>query len=227
MDHRFPDNTLHDSWFIKLSDGTFVPMVKIGNTNIQTKKGTPSWTIRSIHWFDGGEKLSYTREEIFDWLNAKYEVAVKKWRENEEIHWDKAKWYMGFYMYCSFPKVNSWFDRYRLFFEDAINKAVEIKDFALDPVPSLHHGLRVCYLDNDDYDGIEYGQASDKLKTAKMFISVDTEKDLRFVWNYAKTEMKLRYTWLIPGWWGKPTYQFPQSVLTEYPHLRYKEGYLF
>ncbi len=106
-----------------------------------------------------------------------------------------------------------------------MEKAVEITSFAMDPFPFLLHGLRVCYLDNDEYDGKEYDQTYDMLKSAKMFVSVDTEKDLRFEWEYAKKELKLKYTWVIPGWNGKTTFHFPESVLSEFPNLRGRKKY--
>ena len=106
-----------------------------------------------------------------------------------------------------------------------MEKAVEITSFSMEPFPFLFHGLRVCYLDNDEYDGQEYDQTHDKLKNAKMFVSVDTEKDLRFVWEYAKKELKLKYTWVILGWNGKTTFHFPESVHSEFPNLQERKKY--
>ena len=224
MDHRFPDNLLLDSSFIRLGDNTFIPMVKIGNMNIHMIKGGLASTFRSIHWFGDSDKLSYSKEEILNWIEAQYESAVIKWHKDEHISWRKSQWYMPFYIYRYLNK-GDWFDYYRLFFEEAMEKAVEITSFSMEPFPFLFHGLRVCYLDNDEYDGQEYDQTYDKLKNAKMFVSVDTEKDLRFVWEYAKKELKLKYTWVIPGWNGKTTFHFPESVLSEFPNLQERKKY--
>lgn len=149
---------LYRSLFVLLPDGSYIPFVESGDNNVWSTNYRTGREQRSRDfetWCFGERKLSYTRQEIEDWLAKKYVGVVESARLNlqkdpgwcihdtaEEEATRRFGWYNGCSIYGQNTHGTTW-GQFRNFFRKAMENAVPYDIF------SKHVGLTFTWCKGD------------------------------------------------------------------------------
>lgn len=130
--------------FIRLPDGSFIPLILSGDSNCYMPSGKRMIRSRSWHvpvFGNNGPKLSYTAEEIREDTLRRFRSALSNAENNFSSHEDPsrkgtplrdARERFGYYDCCALHGKSfstTTFNDYRSFLEKGMEHAIDVKDY--------------------------------------------------------------------------------------------------
>lgn len=174
---------LYNRLFIKLKDGSFIPLVQAGDNNVYDidpltgrEKRSRDWE----GWIFGKRKTSYTREEIYDYLNERRASVLKDYQSDnsEQDIISHYGWFKAVTLYGKSCSTTS-FSAYSNFFLKGMENAISFEEFV-----GACGGLQVTRWDEDKH-GMNFSRIC------------LTEEDLKKTFD--ETIKETNDVWIVPG----------------------------
>lgn len=172
---------LYRKLFVRLPDDTFIALVEAGDNNVYTYDIFSKREVRDREfeaWRFGLPKLSYTRDEIAEWLDKMISENIARAQEDylkyphEQCMTDPKKdvlshfgYWASMALYGKSTRSTSW-SSVRRFFEDGVKNAIHVEDYF-----ASCGGLRLVW-----YEGTEF-MHSDSVRSLDELIELWNEME--------------------------------------------------
>lgn len=150
---------LYKRLFIRMSDNTVIPLIQSGDNNLYNEGLHSRRQIRVRSWSGCllcDDKLSYSLQEIKDYLEYKYQHALTYMEpgQTEKDVREHFGWYASLALY-GYHTSTTTYSAYKRFFISGYEDAIPFKDFV-----RVFYGLMLCYWDGEKY--VESGLLTDE-----------------------------------------------------------------